>query len=103
MDETNDSLRFVVGTTLVSVCHALLSIRSLSATLHVDPAWLLNHAELSRVQWTKGGRDGDIFVELDAFSDADLPMIDISRTQTPDAKQLLGESFSGLSIRTGNY
>ncbi|KIK44380.1 hypothetical protein CY34DRAFT_785900 [Suillus luteus UH-Slu-Lm8-n1] len=59
----------VVGATIVSVCHALLSIRSISATLHVDPAWLLNHAELSRVQWTKGDSEGEIFVELhDAVS-----------------------------------
>lgn len=54
-----------VGTTVVSVCRAMLSIRSLAATYHVDPAWLLNHAELSRVQWRRGASEGEIYVEVD--------------------------------------
>jgi hypothetical protein len=54
-----------VGTTVVSVCRAMLSIRSLAATYHVDPAWLLNHAELSRVQWRRGVSEGEIYVEVD--------------------------------------
>lgn len=53
-----------VATTVVSVCRAMLSIRSLAATYHVDPAWLLNHAELSRVQWRRGATEGEIFVEV---------------------------------------
>ncbi|KAG1736171.1 uncharacterized protein EDB91DRAFT_1143208 [Suillus paluster] len=76
---------FVVGATLVSVCHALLSIRSISATLHVDPAWLLNHAELSRVHWTKGDHDGEIFVELDGYNEAELPMMNLSGMDILDA------------------
>lgn len=59
-----------VGTTVVSVCRAMLSIRSLAATYHVDPAWLLNHAELSRVQWRRGASEGEIYVEVD---DLDRP------------------------------
>ncbi|KAG1759743.1 hypothetical protein EDD22DRAFT_955571 [Suillus occidentalis] len=54
-----------VGTTVVSVCRAMLSIRSLAATYHVDPAWILNHAELSRVQWRRGASEGEIYVEVD--------------------------------------
>ncbi|KAG1854614.1 hypothetical protein F4604DRAFT_1802209 [Suillus subluteus] len=50
-----------VGTTVVSVCRAMLSIRSLAATHHVDPVWLLNHAELSRAS------EGEIYVEVDAL------------------------------------
>ncbi|KAG2141125.1 uncharacterized protein EDB93DRAFT_1089574, partial [Suillus bovinus] len=57
--------RLAVGTTVVSVCRAMLSIRSLAATYHVDPAWLLNHAELSRVQWRRGVSEGEIYVEVD--------------------------------------
>ncbi|KAG1754769.1 uncharacterized protein EDB91DRAFT_1242014 [Suillus paluster] len=83
---------FVVGATLVSVCHALLSIRSISATLHVDPAWLLNHAELSRVQWTKGDHEGEIFVELNGPSDIELPMMNLSHTDIADAVQSLSDS-----------
>jgi hypothetical protein len=48
----------------------MLSIRSLAATYHVDPAWLLNHAELSRVQWRRGASEGEIYVEVD---DLDRP------------------------------
>ncbi|KAG2341895.1 hypothetical protein BDR05DRAFT_887505, partial [Suillus weaverae] len=57
--------RLAVGTTVVSVCRAMLSIRSLAATHHVDPAWLLNHAELARVQWRRGASEGEIYVEVD--------------------------------------
>jgi len=56
--------RIAVGTTVVSVCRAMLSIRSLAATHHVDPEWLLNHAELSRVQWRRGANKGEIIVEI---------------------------------------
>jgi len=53
-----------VGATVVSVCRAMLSIRSLAATYHVDPEWLLNHAELSRVHWRRGANEGEIYVEV---------------------------------------
>ncbi|KAG0708137.1 hypothetical protein DFH29DRAFT_1075796 [Suillus ampliporus] len=53
-----------VAATVVSVCRAMLSIRSLAATYHVDPAWLLNYAELSRVQWRRGAIEGEIFIEV---------------------------------------
>ncbi|KIK99665.1 hypothetical protein PAXRUDRAFT_822520 [Paxillus rubicundulus Ve08.2h10] len=52
-----------MATSIISVCRAVLSIRSLAATSHVDVRWLLNHAELSRVQW-KPGANGEIFVEV---------------------------------------
>ncbi|KAF9226340.1 hypothetical protein BS17DRAFT_698543 [Gyrodon lividus] len=54
----------IVAMTIVSVCRAMLSIVSLAATAHVDPAWLLNHAELSRVHWRPGATEGEIFVEV---------------------------------------
>ncbi|KAG1722030.1 uncharacterized protein EDB91DRAFT_1175339 [Suillus paluster] len=93
---------FVVGATLVSVCHALLSIRSISATLHVDPAWLLNHAELSRVHWTKGDHDGEIFVELDGYNEAELPMMNLSGMDILDAVQSASDSdrFEDLGAPT---
>ncbi|KAG1795630.1 uncharacterized protein HD556DRAFT_1235212, partial [Suillus plorans] len=58
------SPRIAMAATAVSICHAMLSIRSLAATYHVDPAWLLNHAELSRVQWRRGHTEGEIYVEV---------------------------------------
>ncbi|KAG1895417.1 uncharacterized protein F5891DRAFT_1151477 [Suillus fuscotomentosus] len=72
-------LRIAVATIAVSVCRAMLSVRSLAATYHVDPAWLLNYAELSRVQWRTGANEGEIFVEssdMDAhppFNSLDAP------------------------------
>ncbi|KAG1775960.1 hypothetical protein EV702DRAFT_1113974 [Suillus placidus] len=90
----------VVGATIVSVCHALLSIRSISATLHVDPAWLLNHAELSRVQWTKGNSEGEIFVELDGSSNTELPMTNLSHTLPPVVVSSSGDDFDSLGPPT---
>ncbi|KAG1847997.1 hypothetical protein C8R48DRAFT_615157, partial [Suillus tomentosus] len=57
------SSRIAMAATVVSICRAILSIRCLAATYHVDPAWLLNHAELSRVQWRRGHTEGEIYVE----------------------------------------
>lgn len=64
--------QIAVAATVVSVCRAMLSIRSLAATYHVDPAWLLNHAELSRVQWRRGTSEGEIVVEVNEM-DVVLP------------------------------
>ncbi|KAG2053365.1 hypothetical protein BDR06DRAFT_464035 [Suillus hirtellus] len=61
-----------VAATVISVCRAMLSIGSLAATCHVDPAWLLNHAELSRVHWRRGTSEGEIVVEVDEM-DVVLP------------------------------
>ncbi|KAG2111959.1 uncharacterized protein F5147DRAFT_632685 [Suillus discolor] len=58
------SSRIAMAATAVSICRAMLSIRCLAATYHVDPAWLLNHAELSRVQWRRGHTEGEIYVEV---------------------------------------
>jgi len=55
---------FSVAVTEVSVCHAMLGIKSLATMWHVDPGWLLNNAELSRVHWRKGRNDGELVVEL---------------------------------------
>jgi len=57
---------------IISVCRAMLSIRSLATTSHVDPEWLLNHAELSRVHWKQGCVSGEIVVE--AGESASIPL-----------------------------
>jgi len=36
---------------------------TLAATSHIDPEWLLNNAELSRVHWRRGNVAGEIVVE----------------------------------------
>ncbi|KAG1895415.1 uncharacterized protein F5891DRAFT_1058266 [Suillus fuscotomentosus] len=66
------TLLIAVAATVISVCRAMLSIRSLAATCHVDPAWLLNHAELSRVHWRRGTSEGEIVVEVNEM-DVVLP------------------------------
>ncbi|KAF9218966.1 hypothetical protein BS17DRAFT_471032 [Gyrodon lividus] len=58
----------IVASIAVAVARVMLSIRSVAATAHVDPEWLLNHAELSRVQWRRGAVDGEIIVEAGAIS-----------------------------------
>ncbi|KAG1743489.1 hypothetical protein EDB19DRAFT_567249 [Suillus lakei] len=75
-----------VATTVVSVCRAMLSIRSLAATYHVDPAWLLNHAELSRVQWRRGDSEGEILVEvteMDVVLPCRSPPLSAMKTEYP--------------------
>ncbi|KAI6042484.1 hypothetical protein EDC04DRAFT_958311 [Pisolithus marmoratus] len=48
----------------VAVCHAMLSIRSLAATFHVHPEWLLNNAEMSRLQLRAGQSKSELCVEI---------------------------------------
>jgi len=69
-----------VTLTIVSVCRAMLSIKSLAATLHVDPRWLLNYAELSRVQWRPGEREGEIVVEAFELPVTSCPPMDAKST-----------------------
>ncbi|KAG1895420.1 uncharacterized protein F5891DRAFT_984216 [Suillus fuscotomentosus] len=80
-----DMGEIAMAATAVSICRAMLSIRCLAATYHVDPAWLLNHAELSRVQWRRGHNEGEIYVEVSEmdvvlpFKSAVLPVGNIGR------------------------
>ncbi|KAG1895418.1 uncharacterized protein F5891DRAFT_665606 [Suillus fuscotomentosus] len=72
-----------ISTTTVSVCRAMLSIKSFTVTYHVDPAWLLNHAELSRVQWRRGASEGEIFVESsDMEADPPSKFLEVSTRRT---------------------
>ncbi|KAG1863459.1 hypothetical protein C8R48DRAFT_203988 [Suillus tomentosus] len=73
-----------ITTTAVSVCRAMLSIKSFTVTYHVDPAWLLNHAELSRVQWRRGASEGEIFVEssdMEVYPRSKLLEVSARRTE----------------------
>ncbi|KIJ65641.1 hypothetical protein HYDPIDRAFT_27637 [Hydnomerulius pinastri MD-312] len=71
----------VVASIVVSVCRAMLSIRSLAATGHVEPAWLLNHAELSRVHWRRGAAEGEIIVGPDETA-IQLPILPASTAES---------------------
>jgi len=51
---------------VVSVCRAMLHIRSLADTWHVEQSWLLNHAELSRLNYTRELQGREIHVEIGA-------------------------------------
>lgn len=61
----------------VAVSRLILNMQSLAANLSLDTKWLLNNAELSRVRWRKGSRDGELIVEVDvaeAPDDAELEL-----------------------------
>jgi len=73
-----------MATSIISVCRAMLSIRSLAATSHVDVRWLLNHAELSRVQW-KAGANGEIFVEVNETA-IELPSRPVTQGTTSSSE-----------------
>ena len=68
----------------------MLSIHSLAASLSTDSNWLLNNAELSRVRWRKGAREGELIVEIDRDDDVEdepLELYDVKggaqRARTP--------------------
>ncbi|KAH0834819.1 hypothetical protein J3R83DRAFT_10428 [Lanmaoa asiatica] len=88
-----------VALTVVSVCRAMLSIKSLAATVHVDPGWLLNHAELSRVHWRRGETEGEIMVEM--LSDSyDLPVMSGMPSDAESALTIGAKGKSGSSGTT---
>ena len=49
----------------------LFSIHSLAAKLGSDSAWLLTHAQLTRVEWRMGSHEGEIIIECDTNYDDD--------------------------------
>ena len=49
----------------------MFSIHSLAAKLGSDSAWLLTHAQLTRVEWRMGAHEGEIIIERDASCDND--------------------------------
>ena len=54
----------------------MLGIRSLAARLSLEPEWLLNNTELSRVNWKRGPRTGELIVEIDAIEDVEMEPVD---------------------------
>ena len=52
----------------------MLGIRSLAAQLSLEPDWLLNNTELSRVNWKRGPRSGELIVEIDAIEIEDVEL-----------------------------
>ncbi|EGO00710.1 hypothetical protein SERLA73DRAFT_178603 [Serpula lacrymans var. lacrymans S7.3] len=55
----------------IAVCHALLSIRTLAAKLHVDTNWLLSHNELSRLRYRRGLDNAELLVEVGSQYEGD--------------------------------
>jgi hypothetical protein len=62
---------FPLSVVSLSVARVMQSIHSLAANLGTDAEWLLNNAELSRVPWRKGEREGEYIVELGAHDGDD--------------------------------
>ncbi|KAI6125105.1 hypothetical protein EDD16DRAFT_1517331 [Pisolithus croceorrhizus] len=66
---------FPTTASVVAVCRVMLSIRSLQVTFHVDPAWVLNNAEMSRLPLRGGPTQSVLCVECngDEQQTAELP------------------------------
>ncbi|KII92796.1 hypothetical protein PLICRDRAFT_37590 [Plicaturopsis crispa FD-325 SS-3] len=59
----------MMAVTSVCMSRMILGLRSLAADLSLDPEWVLNRAELSRVPWRYGAEDGELYVDVDAGDD----------------------------------
>lgn len=55
----------------------MLRIRSLAACLNLDPTWVLNNAEMSRLHLRGGGCPGELFVEIvtEIETDYEIPKL----------------------------
>jgi hypothetical protein len=61
----------------VSVSRVMLSIHSLASHLNSADVWLLNHGELSRVQWKKGSRAGELLVDVNVAEPEEMELSSI--------------------------
>ncbi|GBE77309.1 hypothetical protein SCP_0101820 [Sparassis crispa] len=73
----------LLGLISIATSHLMLSIRSLAANLSIDPNWLLNNAELSRVQWRKGAHDGELIVEIGPREEDEVELSDVTEKRGP--------------------
>lgn len=60
---------FLLTSTSIAISRVIFSIHSLAEKLGSDDKWLLNHAQLSRVAWRRGSREGELIVEHDTPSE----------------------------------
>ncbi|KAH9926507.1 uncharacterized protein B0H18DRAFT_1006471 [Fomitopsis serialis] len=74
---------FLLAVSSVSVSRLILSIRSLASQLSIDPDTLLSTAELSRISWKRGARDGEIIVDINTVEDS-YDMGDIENVVRPN-------------------
>ncbi|KAK7043709.1 hypothetical protein VNI00_008321 [Paramarasmius palmivorus] len=51
--------------TSVAISRLMLNLRSLASRLGYDEEWIFNNVEISRLNWKKGEREGEIIVEVD--------------------------------------
>ncbi|TFK56401.1 hypothetical protein OE88DRAFT_12702 [Heliocybe sulcata] len=63
----------MVGVVSLCMSRVMFSIHSLADNLNCDPDWLLNHLELSRVNWKKGENDGELVVEMEVVEAREDP------------------------------
>ncbi|EGO22198.1 hypothetical protein SERLADRAFT_472693 [Serpula lacrymans var. lacrymans S7.9] len=75
----------VLATSAVSTTRLMLSIRSLASDLHVNAVWLLNHAELARLNWKRGPNEGELIVEVNDLGHFELPSMHKSPLERPDS------------------
>ncbi|TFK56738.1 hypothetical protein OE88DRAFT_51544 [Heliocybe sulcata] len=82
---------FVPAIISVSMSRLMLSLRSLSTSLGTEPEWLLSHLELSRVNWTRGARSGELIVELGEIQMEDERVSQSSTATDPDIVHCVSE------------
>ncbi|KII92801.1 hypothetical protein PLICRDRAFT_37594 [Plicaturopsis crispa FD-325 SS-3] len=87
---------FTLAITSICTSRIVLSLRSLAADLSLDPQWVLNHAELSRVPWRRGNADGELLVEVDAFEGVDS-VVALNGVRTPRIAENVGYSTPSLA------
>jgi len=87
---------FMLSATSVAVSRLILNMQSLAANLSLDPKWLLNNAELSRVRWRKGSRDGELIVEVDV-AEADNTDESASALELGAVTKGLAEGLAGVA------
>ncbi|KAF9264909.1 hypothetical protein L218DRAFT_1076341 [Marasmius fiardii PR-910] len=67
--------------TSVAISRLMLNIRSLADRLGYDEQWIFNNVEISRLNWRKGPREGEIIVEVHEHPECDVTTVDTPRSQ----------------------
>jgi hypothetical protein len=94
----------MVATVSLATARLFLSIKSLGARLTLDPEWILNNIELSRVQARANARlgatDAELLIEIDAIDS--LPDVSgMFGSGSDSGFSSSGRSGSGLRWRDG--
>ncbi|KAL0071616.1 hypothetical protein AAF712_001473, partial [Marasmius tenuissimus] len=54
---------YLLATTSIAMSRVMFSLHSLASHLGSDAGWLLSNVEISRLDWRRGSREGELIVE----------------------------------------